>query len=89
MPDNGDSYLIIGSKGGNATDPVWYLNLQEDPSCEIRVSTLQTKAKARFLEGEERDKAWAKIIARHPVYLKYQARAERTIPVVQLEPVAG
>jgi deazaflavin-dependent oxidoreductase (nitroreductase family) len=86
--DNDGSYLIIGSKGGNETDPVWYLNLLDSPECEIRVSTYRTKAKARVLTGEERAAAWAKVTAQHPVYNKYQGRTGRQIPVVLIEPVA-
>jgi deazaflavin-dependent oxidoreductase (nitroreductase family) len=82
-------YMVIGSKGGNEEDPIWYLNLQETPECEIRVSTLHTKAKARPLQGAEYESAWQKITTSHPVYLKYQARAARQIPVILLEPIAG
>jgi deazaflavin-dependent oxidoreductase (nitroreductase family) len=87
--DYGDAYLIMGSKGGNVDHPVWYLNLQANPECEIRVSTLRTRARARTLEGAERAEAWAKVAERHPTYAKYQARTEREIPVVLLEPIAG
>ena len=82
-------YVVIGSKGGNPEDPIWFLNLQEDPDCEIRVSTYRTRARARVLAGEERERQWQKVTARHPVYLKYQARTERQIPLVLLEPVSG
>jgi deazaflavin-dependent oxidoreductase (nitroreductase family) len=84
-----DGYLIMGSKGGNPDHPVWFLNLQANPECEIRVSTLHTKACARVLEGDERALAWAKVTARHPTYAKYQARTDRDIPVVMIEPIAS
>lgn len=87
--DADNSYLVIGSKGGNPTDPVWYLNLQETPDCEIRVGALRSRARARTLSGEERERAWQKITERHPVYLKYQSRAARQIPVIQIDPVAA
>lgn len=87
--ENDGSYLVIGSKGGNPTDPVWYLNLLETPECEIRVASYRTKARARTLEGKERERAWKRITDRHSTYEKYQARTERQIPVVQLEPIQG
>ncbi len=87
--DNGDNYLIIGSKGGNVDHPVWFLNLMANPECEIRVGAPPVKARARVLEGDERAAAWKKITDRHHVYAKYQARAEREIPVVALEPIRG
>lgn len=87
--DDGDGYLIMGSKGGNVEHPVWFLNLQANPDCEIRVGAPPVTARARVLAGEERAAAWAKVSTRHPTYAKYQARTDREIPVVRLEPVAG
>lgn len=84
--DNGGSYLIIGSKGGHDEHPVWFLNLEANPECEIRVGAPPVKARARVLEGDERATAWKKITERHHVYAKYQSRSPREIPVVALEP---
>ena len=64
------AYLVVGSKGGLPKHPVWYLNLQAEPECEIRVASLHTKAVARTLEGEERDRVWKKFTDEQPVYLK-------------------
>lgn len=85
--DHKDGYLIMGSKGGNDEHPVWFLNLQANPQCEIRVGAPPVKARARVLEGEERAIAWKKVTDRYDVYAKYQARAPREIPVVMLEPI--
>ena len=85
--DNDGSYLIVGSKGGLPTHPLWYLNLEADPVCEIRVGRLHTRARARTLTGEERERLWQKVTARHPVFEKYQARAPRRIPLILLEPI--
>lgn len=85
--DDGDGYLVIGSKGGNADHPIWFLNLQANPECEIRVGAPPVKAVARILEGEEYSRAWDKVASKHANYGKYQARTERRIPVVRLEPV--
>jgi len=87
--DDGDGYLIMGSKGGNVEHPVWFLNLQANPDCEIRVGAPPVTARARVLASEERAAAWAKVSTRHPTYAKYQARTDREIPVIRLEPVAG
>lgn len=81
---DGDDYLVMGSKGGYETDPLWFKNLQANPDCEIRVSTLHTKAHANILSSEERAKVWPKITALHENYAKYQEIAPREIPVVRL-----
>jgi deazaflavin-dependent oxidoreductase (nitroreductase family) len=84
-----NGYLVMGSRGGTEVDPWWYLNLRDEPECEIRVGSLYTKARARVLEGEERAHAWKKITALRPVYLKYAGRTTRTIPVIFLQPGAA
>jgi deazaflavin-dependent oxidoreductase (nitroreductase family) len=85
--DHEGAYVVIGSKGGSPDAPLWYRNLQDDAACEVRVGAYRTKARARILEGEERQLVWDKVTERHPVYLKYQKRTERRIPVILLEPI--
>ncbi|WP_313806876.1 nitroreductase/quinone reductase family protein [Sphingobium sp.] len=87
--EDGDGYLIMGSKGGNADHPLWFLNLQADPVCEARVGAPPVKARARILEGDEYARAWSKVAERHATYAKYQARTERRIPIVRIEPIAA
>jgi len=86
---DGDNFLIIGSKGGYETDPLWFKNLQANPECEIRVSKLHTKAHAHILSSAERADVWPKIAEMHPNYALYQEHAPREIPVVRLVPVAA
>jgi len=80
------AYVVIGSKGGNPDDPTWYRNLQSHPDCEVRVGALRTRARGRVLEGEEREAVWSEVVLKYPVYVKYQRRTDRQIPVILLEP---
>lgn len=83
------SFVVIASKGGMPTHPLWYLNLEADPHCELMVGSRQFEARARVAEGAERDRLWKMMARIYPPYDEYQERAgERTIPVVVLEPVA-
>ena len=85
----GDSYVVIASKGGMPKHPLWYLNLEAEPKCELQVGAKRTSARARFAEGEERDRLWKQMAGIYPPYDDYQKNAtERTIPVVVLDPVA-
>jgi len=84
--DNDGTYLVVGSKGGPASDPAWYLNLQADPHCEVRVGGFRSRAVARTLDGEERERLWTKVTDKHPVYAKYQSRTDRRIPLVLITP---
>lgn len=83
----GEAYVVIGSKGGNPDDPIWYRNLQSNPQCDIRVGAHRTRARARVLDGQEREVVWTEIVRQYPVYVKYQARTDRQIPVIVLEPI--
>jgi deazaflavin-dependent oxidoreductase (nitroreductase family) len=86
--ETGDSYVIIASKGGMPNHPIWYLNLQAQPECDLMVGAKAVKARARLAEGEERERLWQQMAKLYPPYDEYQQRAgERTIPVVVLDPV--
>jgi len=86
--ESGDSFVIIASKGGMPTHPVWYLNLEANPECELMVGARSVSARARVAEGAEREQLWKQMAGVYPPYDEYQQRAgERTIPVVVLDPV--
>lgn len=85
---SGDSYVIIASKGGMPNHPIWFLNLEADPTCDLMVGAKPVAARARIAEGEERSRLWAEMAAIYPPYDDYQKTAgDRTIPVVVLDPV--
>ncbi len=77
---------VIGSKGGAEKPPAWYVNLRAEPEVEVQVGRRRWAARARDAEGEERDALWQAAVATWPQYDRYQARTERRIPVVVLEP---
>ncbi len=84
----GDSYVVIASKGGMPTHPIWYLNLEANPECKLMVGSKPVTARARVAEGEERERLWKQMAEIYPPYNEYQERARaRTIPVVVLDPV--
>ena len=84
----GKSYVVIASKGGMPTHPVWFDNLEADPRCELMVGAKKLTARARVAEGEERVRLWKQMVAIYPPYAEYQTRATtRVIPVVVLDPI--
>lgn len=85
--DNKKSFVIIASKGGMASHPIWYLNLTADSSCEIQVGANHYMVKARVVEGDERQPIWDHMAQVYPPYLDYQKSTDRKIPVVVLDPV--
>jgi deazaflavin-dependent oxidoreductase (nitroreductase family) len=83
---SGDAFYVIGSKGGWATHPVWFLNLQANPDAEIRIKGQVIPVRARVAEDPERSRLWAAAAKLYPPYDAYQAKAgDRRIPVVVLE----
>jgi deazaflavin-dependent oxidoreductase (nitroreductase family) len=81
------SYVVVGSRGGTPSHPVWFLNLEAAPECELQVGAKHVRARARVAEGPERERLWRRMLEIYPPYAEYQGRAgARTIPVVVLEP---
>lgn len=82
----GEAFVIIASKGGAPTHPAWYLNLEAEPDCEIRVGKQAYEVRARVAEGDERQSLWQQLAEVYPPYDDYQQYAgDRQIPVVVLE----
>ncbi|NNL65998.1 MAG: nitroreductase family deazaflavin-dependent oxidoreductase [Myxococcales bacterium] len=85
--EHGDSYVVIASKGGMPNHPVWFLNLEAKPECELMVGAKKLSARARVAEGEERERLWKQMAGIYPPYDDYQKNAgDRVIPVVVLDP---
>jgi deazaflavin-dependent oxidoreductase (nitroreductase family) len=85
---DGDNYLIVASNGGAADHPLWYLNLVEQPEVEVQVGAEQFAARARVAGPDEKPRLWAVMSAIFPTYNRYQAKTDRDIPLIVLEPVA-
>ena len=82
------AYVIIASKGGMPNHPIWFLNLEANPDCDLMVGAEAVKARARVAEGDERQHLWGELEGIYPPYADYQKNAgERVIPVVVLDPV--
>ena len=83
----GDSYIVVASKGGAPEHPGWYRNLLANPDVEVQVGTKKLKARARTTTGDERARLWKKAVEFWPPYADYALKTEREIPVVVLDPV--
>ena len=83
---DGDNFIIIASKGGMPNHPIWFLNLEANPECELQVASENLRARARVAEGDERERIWKQMVEIYAPYTEYQERAgDRVIPVVVLE----
>jgi len=82
--EDGDKFIIVGSKGGSDSHPAWYYNLMENPEVELQVGAEIFKAEATLATGPERARIWKLITAVYPPYEDYQARTTREIPLFSL-----
>ena len=84
----GDSFLIVASKGGSDTPPDWFLNLEKDPNVAVRFQGAPSSAMlAEIVSGHVRDQLWSTIIEDFSNYGDYQTKTSRVIPLVFLRPV--
>jgi deazaflavin-dependent oxidoreductase (nitroreductase family) len=83
----GDRYVVIAANGGAARHPKWFRNLERDRNVTLEIGAETFAATARILDGSERDAVFAVIVAQAPSAGAFQARAGRTIPVIELEPL--
>jgi deazaflavin-dependent oxidoreductase (nitroreductase family) len=86
---DGDTYLIVASKGGDPKAPGWYHNLKANPKVEINVGTKRFGVTAKPVLPDDPDYArlW-QIVNKNNAnrYEAYQNRTSRPIPVIVLTP---
>ena len=84
----GNTYILVGSRGGAPKNPEWVHNLRTDGNVEIRDETEVYAMRVReVVDAEERARLWELAVAAFPPYEEYQSRTERRIPVFVAEPV--
>ena len=83
-----DSYVLVGSMGGQPKNPVWVYNLRANPLVEIRDGTEVYNMKVREVEDDpERETLWQASAEAFPTYNDYKAKTSRKIPVFVAEPI--
>jgi deazaflavin-dependent oxidoreductase (nitroreductase family) len=88
MDGGAGSLVVVGSRGGSASDPAWAHNLRADANATLTVGGAPRPVRAREADGQERERLWALVCDSFPLYATYQRRTARRIPLFVLEPVA-
>ncbi len=86
---DGERYLVVPSNGGARRAPGWYHNLRAQPEVEIQIGRERQPAAAAIVNrGDgEFERLWKAVNDNNRgLYETYQARTERSIPVVALSP---
>jgi deazaflavin-dependent oxidoreductase (nitroreductase family) len=87
--EDGDDVVIVASKGGAQRNPAWFHNLHANPETRVQIGSERRPVRARVATPAERKRLWPKVVETYGGYAGYQARTEREIPLVILEPAAG
>ncbi|MEU4249865.1 nitroreductase/quinone reductase family protein [Amycolatopsis sp. NPDC026612] len=83
----GETVVVVASRGGDDTHPAWFLNLRDHPDVEVSLKGGPKRPmRARIADAGERAQLWPKITAEFKNYGQYQTKTEREIPLVFLEP---
>ena len=83
---DGDRIVIFASKAGADTHPDWFHNIRASPDVTVEVGTETRRLRARVAEGDERERLWENQKQDMPGFAEYEAKTDRVIPVVVLEP---
>ncbi len=85
----GDTWVIVASRGGDDRHPAWFLNLRDDPDVVVsRKGADKQPMHARVATPAERARLWPQVVSKYKGYAGYQTKADREIPLVLLEPRA-
>jgi F420H(2)-dependent quinone reductase len=78
------SYVVVGSNQGLDTMPAWYRNLLVQPEATVEVGPRRLTVRAETLAGDERQRAWERLVVASSGYAAMQAKTRREFPVVRL-----
>ena len=85
LPSDDGGWLIAASKAGAPDNPDWYHNLRAHPEITVEAPGEGAVAvRARVLEGDERDAAWARFTQASEGFASYEQKTTRVIPVIEL-----
>ena len=83
----GDTIVVVASRGGDDHHPAWFLNLRDHPEVEVVFQGGPKRTMhARVADDDERARLWPRVVADHDNYAGYQSKTDRKIPLVLLEP---
>ena len=85
--DDGPNLVVVAMNGWDEGHPAWWLNLEANPDCLVRLSGGSPRpVRARAAVGEERDRLWQLFVAVEPDHDAFAAGRSTETPVVVFEP---
>jgi deazaflavin-dependent oxidoreductase (nitroreductase family) len=80
-------FVLVASNGGARSHPTWWFNLQSHPEALVQIGAHRGRVTSRTATPMERDQLWPLMVQMYPPYVRYQARTDRVIPLVLLDPI--
>lgn len=86
----GDTVVVVASRGGDDVHPAWFLNLRDDPNVRVSLGGGPPQPYvATVAEAEARARLWPTVASTYQGYAGYQRKTEREIPLVLLDPATS
>jgi deazaflavin-dependent oxidoreductase (nitroreductase family) len=87
---DGETLVIVASRGGDDHHPSWYLNLLDHPQVTVAIGGAPARSmRATEASPAQRAALWPQVVEAYHGYSGYQDNTDRLIPLVLLEPVDG
>ena len=83
---DGENYAVVGSNGGAAWPPRWWLNLQANPAATVQVGKERHAVITEKASAADRDRLWPELLKVYAGYDDFVRTTPREIPVVLLKP---
>jgi deazaflavin-dependent oxidoreductase (nitroreductase family) len=84
--DDDGTPVLFASMMGAPKHPQWFHNLVANPDVVVELGREQYPARARVVEGDEREALWDRIVAEKQFLAAHQeATGGRAIPLIRLE----
>lgn len=77
---------VFASYAGRDINPAWFHNVVAHPEVTAEIGTETHALRARVADADEREPIWEKQKSDYPGFAEYEAKTDRVIPVVILEP---
>jgi deazaflavin-dependent oxidoreductase (nitroreductase family) len=85
---DGDRIVLIASYAGAPKNPAWFNNLAANPIVTVELGGERFQARASVTSGAERQRLYDNQAKQMAVFVEYQKKTTREIPVVVLQRIS-